>query len=82
MAQFGDYESADDAFNDALENGYLLLSLEETKKFYDIPNTWIYGANDKRYNNKYVSVIIEGKISDIGGIPNNVKLVNPSDIKK
>ena len=33
MAQFGDYESADDAFNDALENGYLLLSLEETKKF-------------------------------------------------
>ena len=82
MAQFENYDNADEAFESALNNGTLLLSLSETKEFYNIPNTWIYGAGDERYGNIYESVIIEEKISEIGGIPKNVKLVNPSDIKK
>lgn len=39
----------------------------------------MFGAGDKRYNNIYDSVIIEGVIS---ADPTKIKIVNPSDLKK
>lgn len=74
------YENADKAFNEALNRKVLLLSLYETKKYFKIENTWICPVNYKGYNNKYESVIIQNKISDIGGIPSEVVFVNPSDV--
>ena len=74
------YKNADEAFNAALNKKVLLLSLYETRQYFNIEKTWICPPNYKGYKNKYESVIIQNKISYIGGIPSGVVLVNPSDV--
>ena len=74
------YKNADEAFNAALNEKVLLLSLYETRQYFNIKNTWICPPHYKGYKNEYESVIIQNKISYIGGMPSEVVLVNPSDV--
>ena len=74
------YKNADEAFNAVLNEKVLLLSLYETRQYFNIKNTWICPPHYKGYKNEYESVIIQNKISYIGGMPSEVVLVNPSDV--